>query len=302
MSEYFLLRAQHELPLLFATRHPQRQCPDPVLRVVVYRPGMIGGATDTGYAQPEQFLARFMTTCLQLGVFPTQPTPSSEDLNQTNNLTLIHDVTNNCNVDGAFEMLPVDFMAEAIVRYASAAIPFDSLHCTDFSAASSGVGAAVAAQAAVGSMAAAFARAHGQRAGNVVQCALLCAWYRAGSVGEVPLHGHVVHIVNRRDRIATFSQMGRWMKSAVEARFDDRSLTAVSFAEFVAAVQQRPDCALHPLLSFIQRPGFFASYDRSSCPTTHYERLIGDVVPDFPCVDASLIARYVEHLMLLQMT
>eukprot|EP00455_Lapot_gusevi_P027994 TRINITY_DN2973_c0_g3_i3.p1 TRINITY_DN2973_c0_g3~~TRINITY_DN2973_c0_g3_i3.p1 ORF type:complete len:124 (+),score=29.88 TRINITY_DN2973_c0_g3_i3:33-374(+) len=107
----------------------------------------------------------------------------------------------------------------------------------------------------------------------------------------------VVYIVNRPDRIATFSQIGQWMKYAVSARADAKQLDPVSFDAFVAAVQQQPDCALHPLLSFIQQPGFFASFDASVCPTTHYQQLIGDAVPDFPSIDASLIARYVENII-----
>lgn len=46
--------------------------------VAIYRPGFITGSTTTGLSNPDDFINRLMTSCLQMGCYPVLPAQRKE--------------------------------------------------------------------------------------------------------------------------------------------------------------------------------------------------------------------------------
>lgn len=77
--------------------------------VAIYRPGFITGSSTTGFNNPDDFLSRFMSACLQMGSYPLLPHQRKEfvPLDYVNSALLLISSSNK-NLGRAYHLVPQD--------------------------------------------------------------------------------------------------------------------------------------------------------------------------------------------------
>ncbi|KAK6346621.1 hypothetical protein TWF696_006741 [Orbilia brochopaga] len=80
--------------------------------IAIYRPGFILGHSETGYGNPDDFMGRFIVSCIKMGTYPLLPKQRKEFIPVDHCVRdILHISSSNTNLGRAYAIVPLDSSA-----------------------------------------------------------------------------------------------------------------------------------------------------------------------------------------------
>ncbi|KAJ6263861.1 hypothetical protein Dda_2433 [Drechslerella dactyloides] len=77
--------------------------------IAIYRPGFILGHSQTGYGNPDDFMGRFIVSCIKMGTYPILPKQRKEFIPVDHCVRdILHISSSNANIGRAYAIVPID--------------------------------------------------------------------------------------------------------------------------------------------------------------------------------------------------